>query len=103
MESFNKINDFIPLTIVDFKGAQSQNTINISSILFNDHRFVSNYPKPDYLFSHLQNNPMIIDNIVVSSDESPKSSDLPFGKGCVFLLILEKVFQLLKENIVIVN
>ena len=86
MESFNKINDFIPLTIVDFKGAQSQNTINISSILFNDHRFVSNYPKPDYLFSHLQNNPMIIDNIVVSSDESPKSSDLPFGKGCVFLI-----------------
>lgn len=83
---FNEIKDFIPLTIVDFKGAQCQSTINVSSILFNTHRFVSNYPKPEYILSHLHGRQMVIDTIVVGSDESSKSSDVPFGEGLIFLL-----------------
>ena len=83
---FNETKDFIPLTIVDFKGAQCQSTINVSSILFNTHRFVSNYPKPEYILSHLHGKQMIIHTVVVGSDESSKSSDVPFGEGLIFLL-----------------
>ena len=97
-DEFSQLNDFIPLTIVDFKGAQCQSIINVSSILYNAHRFVSNYPRPEYIFSHLHNKQMIIDNIIISSDESPKSNDIPFGEGLIFLLNSLENIPLCKEK-----
>ena len=78
--------NLIPLTIYDYKGAQSQFSINVSNLVTGAHRFVSNYPKPEYLFSHLNNELMIVDNIIISSDVNKKSVDNPFGEGLIFLL-----------------
>ena len=77
---------FIPLTIYDYKGSQSQYSINVSNLVTGAHRFVSNYPKPEFLFSHLNNETMIIDNIIISSDVVQKSVDIPFGEGLIFLM-----------------
>ena len=84
-ELFN-LKNLIPLNIYDFKGAQSQYAINVSNVLTGAHRFVSNYPKPEFIFSHLNNEIMIIDNIIISSDIEPKSIDSPFGEGLIFLM-----------------
>ena len=84
-ELYNSKN-FIPLTIYDYKGAQSQYSINVSNLVTGAHRFVSNYPKPEFLFSHLNNETMIIDNIIISSDLVQKSVDVPFGEGLIFLM-----------------
>ena len=78
--------NLIPLTIYDYKGAQSQFSINVSNLVTGAHRFVSNYPKPEYVFSHLNNELMIVDNIIISSDVNKKSVDNPFGEGLIFLL-----------------
>ena len=84
-ELFN-LKNLIPLNIYDFKGSQSQYSINVSNILTGAHRFVSNYPKPEFIFSHLNNEIMTIDNIIISSDIESKSIDLPFGEGLIFLM-----------------
>ena len=80
------LNDLIPLNIYDFKGSQSQYSINVSNLITGAHRFVTNYPKPEFIFSHLNNDIMIIDNIIISSDIIAKSIDLPFGEGLIFLM-----------------
>ena len=49
----------LPLNIYDFKGAQSQFSINVSNLLTGAHRFVSNYPKPEFIFSHINNEIMV--------------------------------------------
>ena len=41
---------------------------------------------------------MIIDNIIISSDESPKSNDIPFGEGLIFLLNSLENIPLCKEK-----
>ena len=78
--------NIIPLTIYEFKGAQSQYSINVSNLVTGAHRFVSNYPKPEFLFCHLNNEIMTIDNIIISSDLHQKSIDIPFGEGLIFLM-----------------
>ena len=85
-EDLYNYKNLIPLTIYDYKGAQSQYSINVSNLVTGAHRFVSNYPKPEFLFSHLNNELMIIDNIIISSDVVQKSIDLPFGEGLIFLI-----------------
>ena len=85
-EDLYNYKNIIPLTIYDFKGAQSQFSINVSNLVTGAHRFVSNYPKPEFLFCHLNNEIMLIDNIIISSDTKPQSIDLPFGEGLIFLM-----------------
>ena len=85
-EDLYNYKNLIPLTIYEFKGAQSQYSINVSNLVTGAHRFISNYPKPEFLFSHLNNEIMIIDNIIISSDITQKSVDIPFGEGLIFLL-----------------
>ena len=85
-EDLYNYKNLIPLTIYDYKGAQSQYSINVSNLVTGAHRFVSNYPKPEFLFSHLNNEIMIIDNIIISSDIIQKSVDIPFGEGLIFLM-----------------
>ena len=85
-EDLYNYKNLIPLTVYDYKGAQSQYSINVSNLVTGAHRFISNYPKPEYLFSHLNNEIMIIDNVIISSDVIPKSVDNPFGEGLLFLM-----------------
>ena len=80
------LKDLIPLNIYDFKGSQSQFSINVSNLITGSHRFVSNYPKPEFIFSQMNNEIMIINNIIISSDLIAKSIDLPFGEGLIFLM-----------------
>jgi len=92
------LNDLLPLNIYDFKGAQSQFSINVSNLLTGAHRFVSNYPKPEFIFSHINNEIMIIDNIIISSDLAPKSIETPFGEGLIFLMNSLDNVDKAKEN-----
>ena len=85
-EDLYNYKNLIPLTIYDYKGSQSQYSINVSNLVTGAHRFVSNYPKPEFLFSHINNEIMIVDNIIISSDVLPKSVDMPFGEGLIFLM-----------------
>ena len=80
-----KLNNLIPLTVYDFKGAQSKLSINISRMLITNQRFISNYPKPEYIFTHLNQKSFIVDNIIIGSDINPKSTDYPFGEGLIFI------------------
>ena len=80
-----KLNNLIPLTVYDFKGAQSKLSINISRMLISNLRFISNYPKPEYIFTQLNQNSFIVDNIIIGSDINPKSTDCPFGEGLIFI------------------
>ena len=96
-ELFN-LDNLIPLNIHDYKGSQAQYSINVSNILTGAHRFVSNYPKPEFIFSHLNNELMIIDNIIISSDISAKSVDIPFGEGLIFLMNSLDNIEKAKEN-----
>ena len=70
----------------------------MSNLITGAHRFVSNYPKPEFIFSHINNEIMIIDNIIISSDLIPKSIDLPFGEGLIFLMNSLDNLDKAKEN-----
>ena len=97
-EEFYNNNSFIPLNIYDYTGAQSQYSINVSNIVTNAHRFVSNYPKAEFIFSHFNNEIMLVDNVVISSDINPKSIDVPFGEGLIFLLNSLENISIAKEK-----
>jgi len=85
LENKNDLHDLIPITVTDFKGAQFQQFINVSSIIFGKN-FTSNYFKPEFLFSHIHEKMMSINSVVLGSELNSKTGEIPFGEGLLFLI-----------------
>ncbi len=85
LDNKNDLHDLIPLTVADFKGAQFQQYINVSSIIFGKN-FTSNYFKPEFLFTHIHEKTMSINSVVIGSELTSKTFEIPFGEGLLFLL-----------------
>lgn len=85
LDNRNELNNLIPITVADFKGAQFQQFINVSSIIYGKN-FTSNYHKPEFLFMHIHEKIMSVNSVVVGSELISKTGEIPFGEGLLFLI-----------------
>ena len=77
---------YLPLVIKRFKGAIYSAQFVVSRLLFDDNSmYASNYPRPEFIFAHANNDRMSLEKFTIRSQPRPKSGAFPVGEGLVFL------------------
>lgn len=82
--SINK-DSHLKLRLCFLYGSKANQNIEFDGILDNK-GYVSNYPQPAFLFSHIENSYFSIEKLVFSSNIEPKILDNPFGVGLIFVV-----------------
>lgn len=83
-QSFEKENlDLLPYA---FNGSQFNSKTFITKTLLNDNdAFTSNYPQPEFYYSHLEAKQMLVSHVTLRSPLRPSQKGYPLGAGLIFV------------------
>ena len=78
---------YIPLRVAYYEGASYNKTFHVTRMLLpNQNSFISNYSNSIFVFEHLHEKLMSLENIVIWSRFETASGGHPIGSGLVFIL-----------------
>ena len=79
-------NNYLPLTVVTFKGASFNEKFPVSRMLVpNSDVFLSNYPNTEFIFQHLHEKTITVQSVTVRSNFRPHANGgYPIGSGLIF-------------------
>lgn len=76
----------LPLVVAHNSGSQIKYTFTQNKMVIdNEQLFATNYPKPRFVFTHMDQKQMVIDKVIVKSMSNPRYGGYPIGEGLVFL------------------
>jgi hypothetical protein len=77
---------YLPLLVKLNKGSCYSLPHQPSKMLIdNDQLFASNYAQPEVIFSHVEEQKILVETVTIRSTTMPKTGAFPLGEGMIFL------------------